>query len=530
MTMKSCADLLAAIFPLALLVYLMTKRKPMPSYQALPLTALLLYLVRLIYFGAEPTLVNATVVSGLLTALTPVLIVWGAVFLFKTLEHSGEMDVIRRWLNGISRNRVAQLMIIGWAFSFFIEGASGFGTPAALAAPILVGLGFPPLRVAMLCLVMNSVPVSFGAVGTPTWFGFGDLGLGTEGLLAVGFKTAVIHSVAALVIPPLALLFVVSKDDLRANIGFVYLSIASCVLPYLMLAGFDYEFPSILGGGVGLLLSSFFAYRGVGLAAANDKKPEQQVSRAKLARALFPLWGTALVLLLTRISQLGIKGLLNAAEPSASFSLGGLGNISISPFLVVRISDIFGTDVAWVHKFLYVPSIIPFFLVSAIAFAVFRLKLPVIKKIWGESAERMRKPFLALLGALVFVKLLTSGGDQSCTLIISRAFTSATGSSWPLFASYLGALGSFFSGSNTVSNLTFGGIQEGIALSLELDRHRILALQSAGGAMGNMICIHNIVAVCSILGIVGQEGEILKKTVIPLLIYGAIAAAVGLVL
>ena len=91
------------------------------------------------------------------------------------MEKTGAMNVLRRWLGNISPNPVAQLMIIGWAFAFMIEGASGFGTPAAIAAPLLVGLGFKPLQVAILTLIMNSVPVSFGAVGTPTWFGFGTL-------------------------------------------------------------------------------------------------------------------------------------------------------------------------------------------------------------------------------------------------------------------------------------------------------------------------------------------------------------------
>ena len=79
-------------------------------------------------------------------------------------------------------------MIIGWAFAFSIEGASGFGTPAALAAPLLMGLGFPPVRVAIMTLIMNSVPVSFGAVGTPTWFGLGQLGLSPEAILEIGFR------------------------------------------------------------------------------------------------------------------------------------------------------------------------------------------------------------------------------------------------------------------------------------------------------------------------------------------------------
>ncbi|MCG8509938.1 MAG: L-lactate permease, partial [Rhodospirillales bacterium] len=197
-----------AIAPIVILIFLMTKKNSTPSHVALPVVAVLVYAIKLIYFGTEANLVNATVVKGLLTAWTPILIIWGAIFMFKTMERSGGMDVIRTWLNGISGNPVAQLMIIGWAFSFLIEGASGFGTPAALAAPILAGLGFPAVRVAILCLIMNSVPVSFGAVGTPTWFGLGQLGLSEAALRAIGFDTSLIHAAAAFLIPLTALHFV----------------------------------------------------------------------------------------------------------------------------------------------------------------------------------------------------------------------------------------------------------------------------------------------------------------------------------
>jgi len=137
---------------------------------------------------------------------------------------------------------------------------------------------------------------------------------------------------------------------------------------------------------------------------------------------------------------------------------------------------------------------------------------------------------VALLGALVFVKLLMGGGEQACTAVIGRSFAALIGTKWPFFASYLGAVGSFFAGSNTVSNLTFGGIQNTIAMDLGLDRLTILALQSVGGGMGNMVCINNIVAVCSILGLEKVEGTILKKAAIPMLLYGIIAAIAALLL
>jgi lactate permease len=142
----------------------------------------------------------------------------------------------------------------------------------------------------------------------------------------------------------------------------------------------------------------------------------------------------------------------------------------------------------------------------------------------------MRNPVLALLGALVFVRLLMVGGEKSSVMLIGHSLAAAAGSWWQYLATYLGALGSFFAGSCTISNLTFGPIQDSIAAQMSLERTTILALQSVGGAMGNMVAIHNIVAVCSVLGLSNAEGEILKKTVGPMLVYGAIAAMMAAIL
>ncbi|MEF1220559.1 L-lactate permease, partial [Photobacterium damselae] len=209
-------------------MWMMTKKNSYPSHIALPVTALLVGLIQLFYFEANTTLLAANIVTGVLSAITPISIIAGAILLNRTLAVSGAEDVIRQWLEGVSKNQVAQLMIIGWAFAFMIEGASGFGTPAAIAAPILVGLGFNPLKVAMLALVMNSVPVSFGAVGTPTWFGFGTLGLSDAELLNTGRLTAAVHFVAGFIIPVLALKFVVSWQQIRRNFIFIQLSALSC--------------------------------------------------------------------------------------------------------------------------------------------------------------------------------------------------------------------------------------------------------------------------------------------------------------
>lgn len=532
--------------PIVLLVFLMTKKNSMPSSKALPLSALVLYLIMLIVFQQDANLIHANVVKGLLVAWTPITIIAGAIFLFRTMEFTGSLAVIRQWLNTVSENKIAQLMIVGWAFPFLIEGASGFGTPAAIAAPILVGLGFPPVRVAILALIMNSVPVSFGAVGTPTWFGFSGIELSVQETMAIGFKSAIMNGVAALIIPALALMFVVKPKSVLKNWLFILLSVLFTVVPYIIIARFNYEFPSLVGGTIGLVCTAILAKYGVGLSKEKAELQEKvgessltsteqtqkeagKLTAGKLIKATFPLWGTLLLLVVTRIPQLGIKALLSATEPAMTLSFGSLGSFSLSPALVVSLKGIFGTAMDWQQKLLYVPSILPFAVISLITYWLYSKKRSDVASVWRETVSQMQNPTKALLGALVFVNLMMMG-EVSAVDNIGQSLADLMGGSWKYFASFLGAIGSFFSGSNTISNLTFGPIQDSIATSLSLDRTTILAMQSVGGAMGNMVCINNIVAVASVLALGNIEGYILKRTARVMLVYGVIVALIALFL
>ena len=159
-----------------------------------------------------------------------------------------------------------------------------------------------------------------------------------------------------------------------------------------------------------------------------------------------------------------------------------------------------------------------------IAIPVFKISSSNVKQIFVSSLQQSKNPFIALVGALVMVNLMLVGGEHSMVKIIGRTFAEISGSNWTIFSSFLGAIGSFFSGSNTVSNLTFGSVQLSTAETTGISVALVLALQSVGGAMGNMVCINNIVAVSSVLNISNQEGTIIKKTIIPMIIYGIIAA------
>ena len=544
-------NLAFSYLPLILLITLMVKKNPMPSSKALPLSALVAYIVVLLIFKQDARLVNANVISGALLALTPLSIIAGAIFLFKCMEITGALAILRKSLDGVSENPVAQLMIVGWAFMFLIEGASGFGTPAAIAAPILYSLGFPALRVALFCLVLNTIPVTFGAMGTPVWFGLSLLQLPQESVREIAQQAALINTIAAPVIVILALRLVVSDAaDIKKNLLFILLSTCACTLPYLGLSYFGVEFPSLLGGLIGLIITLLLAKYKIGIEAVNrptdnrpaateqttEQAPAKTVPLKTLIKAAFPLWGTVLLLVLTRLPELGLKALLQATEPALHISLGFLGTFHISTSLVASLTDILNTAVTWKHSVLYIPSIIPFAVTGSVTLWLFRQQAePNTLKIAGQQTlARMRTPFFAMLGALIFVNMMmlgdSSGQNSAAVAQIGHHLAQITGANWTFFAPLLGALGSFFSGSATISNLTFAGIQTTIAEQLSLPLTTILALQSVGAAMGNMVCINNIVAVTAILGLQNRDGDILKSTSLILAVFAVVAGGMGVVL
>jgi lactate permease len=525
-------DFLLAILPIGFLIYVMTKKKSWPSHISLPCAAILVYLIVVVHSRLDPNLVNATVVNGTLSALTPISIIWGAILLSQTIRRSGAEQIIGEWLKEVSPNPVAQLMIVGWAFPFMLEGASGFGTPAAIAAPLLAGLGFEPVRVAILTLIMNSVPATFGAVGTPMWFGFSQVPLSSVEILSVSWKSAIVHTVAALLVPIIALRFVMGWDQIRQNLLYIYLSILACVLPSLVLSRFNYEFPSLAGGAVGLCLSALMAKRQVGLEPHTNREVEiaPLYKRHQRVRAFAPYLMLIAILVVTRLPFLPIREWLNADSPALTRNLGSLGIFSVSAALVFKLDSIFGTSSEWSYNALFVPALLPFVLVVLLSIPLLRIDLHTLQKVVADTMNRLSGPSVVLVGALIMVQLMTLGGDKSQTTVIGRTFATMTGKSWPFFAPVLGALGAFFSGSASISNLTFASVQDSIARTLGFDRTSILALQSVGAAMGNMIAISNIVAVSSILGLVNQDGFILKRTIVPLIVYGLVAGLSGLIM
>lgn len=174
---------LIALLPIALALVLMVGMR-WPATKAMPLAWLVTALAGVLVWKMPLGFVLASTLNGFGGAVNVLIIVFGAILILYTLRDSGGMETINCGFYGISRDRRVQVIIIATVFSAFLEGAAGFGTPAAIAAPLLLSLGFPALASAMVCLILNSFPVSFGAVGTPIWFGLKNLKPQVEAAIA----------------------------------------------------------------------------------------------------------------------------------------------------------------------------------------------------------------------------------------------------------------------------------------------------------------------------------------------------------
>ena len=477
-----------------------------------------------------------------------------------------------------------------------VEGASGFGTPAALGAPMLVSVGHPAMESVVVLLIFNTFATVWGAVGTPIWFGFGSLGLTDDEFLDISRKASICLAVSALILMPFVLTILTPWKVVRENLLFVYASLLACVGPSVGIAFVSYEFPSLIGGIIGCIGTAVLIQYKVGLAEFTgtkghtsdseaeqtagslhaEKEQQQQQNKeegsngdepadleevelgsekngdeanaetsaggeakvdvdeelseaedalgprksfaegylSELMMRTFPIWGVVLLLILTRVEQIGIKEQLTKREPYFSIHFGTWGTFRLSSSVVFQLRDILGyPNLNWKYELFYVPFLLPFVLVSSMIIFIYRKNLAASPKdIVRTVAGRLRNPAVALLGALALVQLLIRSGESAPANLLGTILSDWFKQAFVVLTPLLGALGSFFSGSTTVSNLTFGDIQQIAAESIDTSVTSILALQAVGGSAGNGICLNNIIAACAVVGLNIGEGKILTQT------------------
>lgn len=531
-----------------------------PAARAMPLAYLTAVVVALFFWKLSALQVFAASLNGLVITCTLLYIIFGAILLLNMLSESGGLAVIRQGFTNITPDRRVQVIIVAWLFGSFIEGSAGFGTPAAVCVPLLVALGFPAKSAVISGMLIQCTPVSFGAVGTPILIGVGtglsdqqeviqyasELGLGSwhELLPMIGLRVAALHAVAGTLIPLMVVAIMTRffgkerrfADGLQIWKFAVFASL-SMTIPYVAIAAtLGPEFPSLLGSLVGLAIVIPAAKRGFLLPDGTPWDFAEKItwdqswngtdsvdlteapSTLSLWKAWFPYLVIAVLLVATRLPVLQLGPLLKAvAVPWDSSLTQGL----------------FGTPVTIKPvQPLYLPGSV-FLIASLVTVVLHRMRGPAVGRAVKRSARMLVSASVALLFAVPMVQVFLNSqegaaGLDSMPTVLAEGVASLVGKAWPAFSAMIGGLGAFVAGSNTISNMTFSFFQFGVAERIGANPIWVVALQAVGGAAGNVICVHNVVSACAVVGLVGREGDVIRITGFVFLYYILLAGLLGM--
>ncbi len=518
------------------------------AQRAMPVVLIVTAVMAIFVWDMSLNRVIASSLQGLVITASVLWIVFGAIFLLNTLKNTGAIKVIRNGFTQVSPDRRVQAIIIAWCFGTFIEGASGFGTPAAIAAPLMVAIGFPALGAVLMGMMIQSTPVSFGAVGTPIVIGV-NKGLDSSAisqqlvlndssweafLQLITSQVALIHATVGTFMPLLMVIMLTrffgtnkSWKEGFAIAPFAIFAGLAFTIPYALTGIFlGPEFPSLMGGLISMAVVVTAAKKGFLMPKQNWDFPDSakwpsswlgkltlsdnEVSTTTQTPSMSPViaWVPYLlvaVLLVCSRVFVELKSMLSNVALSFSSILGEEGvSAGFSP--------------------LYLPGGI--LITCAIMAAILQSKtaLPALKKSFSDSSKTILGAGFVLVFTIPMVRIFINSGVNmsdvpSMPVASAELFANVFGASFPLVSAMIGALGAFIAGSNTVSNMMFSQFQFEAAMSLSIAPSIVIAAQAVGAAAGNMIAIHNVVAASATVGLLGQEGTTLRRTILPTIYY-----------
>lgn len=573
-----------------------------PARQAMPVCYLVCAGLALFVWQVPLVNVAASSFKGLVIAFELLYIIFGAILLLATVTRGGAIRTIRRCFRDISPDRRVQVIIIAWLFGSFIEGSAGFGTPAAVAVPLLVGLGFPALPAVVSGLIIQSTPVSFGAVGTPILVGVatGLAGDGTTDALAatIGFESsrsmltelatrvAILHSLIGTAIPLLMVMMMTRYFGPRKSWaeGFAVWPFAlfaglAMTIPYVAVAKWlGPEFPSLAGGLIGLAIVVPLARRGFlvpdrsqvwdfelpgdSLIDSGACRPDVVAGEAEANEITADIAATDRAAADSVVTEAAAtdravtdNAVTEAAEPESVGAVsawmpylivGGLLVLTRQPWLRLggvtpadwlrgfrwSIDGIGGTSVSHVIQPLYSPGTV-FVIASLAAWYLHRIPADRYVAAWRDAGRTMLAASVALIFTTPMVQVFIGSGDggsgfDKMPIVLAQGVERLAGSAWPLFAPLIGGIGAAVAGSNTISNMMFSLFQFEVGVKIGADPLWIVALQAVGGAAGNTICVHNVVAAAAVVGLVGRESDIIRRTLLVFVYYVTLAGVLGL--
>ena len=482
------------------------------------ITVVLALLVSLFAYKMPVLMAFASMAYGFLYGLWPIAwIIIGAVFLYKISVKTGQFDIIRSSILSITEDQRLQMLLVGFAFGTFLEGAAGFGAPVAITAALLVGLGFKPLYAAGLCLIVNTAPVAFGAMGIP---------IIVAGQVS-GVDTMEISQMVGRQLPfmvPIVLFWIMAIMDgwrgIKETWPAVIVGASSFAIAQYLTSNFvGPELPDITAAIASLVsLTILFKYwqpKHIFRLADQDATMSEDVAAQKqqkytvgqIAKAWSPF--AILTVMVTIWSVKPFKDLF--AKDGALHDLV----ISIKvPFLhqmIQKMPPVVAEikDYDAIYKFDWISATgTAIFIAALITIAYLKMKPKDAVVTFGETLNELKVPIYSIGMVLSFAFIANYSG-MSSTLALALAHT---GSAFTFFSPFLGWLGVFLTGSDTSANALFAALQATTAQQIGVPEVLLVAANTSGGVTGKMISPQSIAIACAAVGLVGKESDLFRFT------------------
>jgi len=569
--MTSVVEIATALAPLVVVAVLLVGLL-WPAARSMPVAWLVAAVVGFAVWDMPLEWIAAASIRGGMAAIEILWIVFGALVLLYTLMRSGAVDTINNGFASISEDRRVQVVLLAFFLATFIEGVAGFGTPAAVVAPLMLALGFPALAAVVAALIGHAVATVFGAVGTPIIVGFetplnsvestivndgGYTSVGAYAAEAAGWA-ALFNGILGVLMPLFAVGMVVyffgdpderSLAPVKGVLPLCLFSGVAFAVPYAAAAWLiGPELPSLFGAMVGgaivvtALRAGYFEPADTWEFPPREEWPDHWVGTIEPGSTETTTQATdsqSMSMLRAWSPYLILVGLLigtRVIEPLAEYLQAGLLvplETGVGQFVLgvaIEWNEILGTGLGGEIGWAYVPG--TWLVLSAIiAIPIFGMDTDEIADAWREAGSKIVSPAIALVFVIAMVEIMletdahledgaaAGAPDGSMIVILADATAAGIGPAYPMFAPVVGALGAFIAGSITVSNITFSAFQFEVAQSLGLPTQILVGAQAIGGAIGNVIAIHNVIAALATVGLVGKTGRVIRLNLIPVAYY-----------
>ncbi|MFB2537696.1 MULTISPECIES: L-lactate permease [unclassified Acinetobacter] len=493
----------------------------MKGVYAAAITVTLALLIALFFYNMPAQMAFASAAYGFFYGLWPISwIIIGAVFLYKVSVKTGQFDIIRSSIISVTPDQRLQMILVGFAFGTFLEGAAGFGAPVAITAALLVGLGFNPLYAAGLCLIVNTAPVAFGAMGIPIIVA-GQV----SGVDAMDVSKMVGRQLPFIV--PIVLFWIMAIMDgwrgvKETSPAVLVASISFAIAQFLTSNYLGPELPDITAAIACLICTTLFLRvwkpkRIFRFENADDKQTittEHNYTMGQIIKAWSPFM--ILTLMVTIWSLKPFKSLFAKGKNGApDGSLVSMVTEIKVPFLhnmVQKMPPVVTkvTDYVAVYKFDWFSATgTAIFIAALITIYMLKMRPAEAVKTFGETLNELKIPILSI-GLVLSFAFVANYSGLSSTLALALAHT---GKAFTFFSPFLGWLGVFLTGSDTSSNALFAALQATTAHQIGVPDVLLVAANTSGGVTGKMISPQSIAIACAAVGLVGKESDLFRFTV-----------------